>query len=142
MIFSKTSKIAIKAVSHLTSQNNVYVHHSIKELAEAIEESEHTLGKTLQILVKAEIIHSNKGPNGGFFMEPKQLEFPLLKIVEAIEGKFIFNKCVLGYKKCGSRNPCALHTEFKFARANVEKILTRTKISNLVTENTGREFFS
>lgn len=132
MIFSKTSKIGIKAVSYLASQEELRSHHSIKEIAESIDESEHTLGKTLQLLVKSKVICSSKGPSGGFYMIKEQLELPLLNILEAIEGKFIFNKCVLGYKKCGSHNPCALHHEFKTARAATEKILTKTKITNLI----------
>ncbi len=135
MIFSKTCKIAIKAVSYLASQSDVLPHHSIKEIADEIEESEHTLGKTLQLLVKSKIINSLKGPSGGFYMQPKQLELSLLHIIEAIEGKFVFNKCVLGYHQCGSHNPCALHTEFKLARVTLEKALTRTKITHLIKDS-------
>jgi DNA-binding IscR family transcriptional regulator len=39
---------------------------SIKEIAEFINASEHTIGKILQTLVKQNVIKSLKGPTGGF----------------------------------------------------------------------------
>lgn len=140
MIFNKTCKIAIKAVSYLASQTDLYSHHSIKEIAEEVDESEHTLGKTLQLLVKSNIIHSVKGPSGGFYLGSEQLNLPLLNIIESIEGKYLFNKCVLGYEKCSSKNPCGLHNEFKIARVNVEKILINTKISDLIKKEVKQKF--
>ena len=41
----------------------------MREIAEEIEANEHTTGKILQLLVKAGIICSSKGPGGGFYIE-------------------------------------------------------------------------
>ena len=44
----------------------------IKEIAQYINASEHTVGKLLQTLVKQGIINSLKGPAGGFYISEEQ----------------------------------------------------------------------
>ena len=92
-MLSHTCKTAIKAVIYIASKFESKERMSIKEIAELIDASEHTVGKLLQILVKEQIINSAKGPTGGFYIDEKQLKLPIIKIVYAIDGKKIFNKC-------------------------------------------------
>ena len=51
-MLSLTCKTAIKAVIYLASKFESGERTGIKEIAEFIEASEHTVGKMLQILVK------------------------------------------------------------------------------------------
>lgn len=53
----------------------------IKEIAEFIDASEHTVGKMLQMLVREEVINSAKGPNGGFYITAKQQNQAIINIV-------------------------------------------------------------
>ena len=138
MFFSKTSQVAIKAVSFLASRPEIGHPISLSDLASAISESQHTLGKTLQLLVKDGIIQSLKGPKGGFYMNISQLDLHVLHILTAVENKFEFNTCVLGVVKCGKHKPCALHYEFIKARAEVEKILIKTNIEQLINHSDKR----
>ena len=83
-MLSLTCKTAIKAVIYLASKFETGEKAGIKEIAEFIDASEHTVGKMLQVLVKEEVINSIKGPNGGFFITEKQKNQPIINIVEAI----------------------------------------------------------
>jgi DNA-binding IscR family transcriptional regulator len=65
----------------------------IREIAEFIDASEHTVGKMLQILVKENVINSSKGPSGGFFMSAKQTNQHIINIIEAIDGEEVFRQC-------------------------------------------------
>lgn len=68
-MLSLTCKTAIKAVIYLASKFETGEKAGIKEIAEFIDASEHTVGKMLQVLVKEEVINSVKGPNGGFSLQ-------------------------------------------------------------------------
>ena len=101
-MLSLTCKTAIKAVIYLASKLESGEKAGIKEIAEFIDASEHTVGKMLQTLVKDEVINSAKGPTGGFFITVKQKNQPIINIIDAIDGKEVFDKCELRLSKCSA----------------------------------------
>ncbi len=130
-MLSQTCKIGIKAVIYLASKNDRQEKLSLKEIAEQINASEHTVGKTLQTLVRHRIIHSTKGPSGGFFIDEEQALAPVIVIVETLEGKMVFKECGLGLSKCSETHPCPIHNDYKVARDHIEKIFKERKIQDL-----------
>lgn len=130
-MLSLTCKTAIKAVIFLASKYESGEKSGIKEIAEYIDASEHTVGKMLQILVKETVIYSAKGPNGGFFMTAIQKGQPIINIINAIDGKDVFKQCGLGLSKCSSSHPCPIHNDFKAVRDLFEKLCLEKKISDL-----------
>ena len=121
-MISNTCKIAIKAVIYLCSKFESGGNASIKEVAEFINANEHTVGKILQTLVKQNVIKSLKGPTGGFYITVEQQKQPVINIIEAIDGKQIFNNCGLGLSKCSATHPCPIHNDYKEARDLIEKL--------------------
>ncbi len=130
-MLSKTCKIAIKAVIYLCSKFESGENASIKEIAEFINASEHTVGKILQTLVKQNVINSMKGPTGGFFISRAQQKGPIINIIEAIDGKQVFKSCGLGLSKCSSSHPCPIHHEYKEACDLMEKLFREKNVQNL-----------
>ena len=130
-MLSLTCKTAIKAVIYLASKFETGEKAGIKEIAEFIDASEHTVGKMLQVLVKEEVINSVKGPNGGFFITEKQKNQPIINIVEAIDGKEVFKQCGLGFSKCSSVHPCPIHNDYKVVRDLFEKMCREKKVTDL-----------
>jgi Rrf2 family protein len=130
-MLSVSCKAGIKAVIYLGSKYESGEKSGIREVAEFIDENEHTVGKLLQKLVKDEIINSAKGPNGGFFITARQLNQPIIHIVESIDGKDIFKQCGLGLTKCSDTKPCPFHDDFKQVRKMFEKICSEKKIADL-----------
>ncbi len=130
-MLSLTCKTAIKAVIYLASKYESGVRTGIKEIAEFIEASEHTVGKMLQILVKEKVINSAKGPTGGFYVTVKQKNQPIINIVEAIDGKEVFKQCGLGLSKCSSTHPCPIHNDYKGVRDLFEKLCRDKKMTDL-----------
>lgn len=130
-MLSLSCKAAIKAVIFLGSKFESGEKFSIKTVANLINENEHTVGKILQKLVKDNIINSTKGPNGGFFITTKQINQPVIKIVEAIDGKNIFKQCGLGLEKCSDLHPCPLHNNFKPIRDMFKIMCEEKKIIDL-----------
>jgi Rrf2 family protein len=129
-MLSHTCKTAIKAVIYLASRKEEG-RFGIREIASFIEASEHTVGKILQTMARENIIHSAKGPTGGFYITMAQMSQPLLKIVEAIDGKDVFRQCGLGLSRCSSTHPCPIHDQYKLVRDQFEKMCMDNKISDL-----------
>ncbi len=130
-MLSLTCKTAIKAVIYLSSKFESGEKSGIKEIAEYIDASEHTVGKLLQTLVKENVINSSKGPTGGFYMNATQQRQPIINIVFAIDGKEVFNQCGLGLSKCSATHPCPIHNDYKAVRDLFEKLCSNKRVSDL-----------
>jgi len=130
-MLSLTCKTAIKAVIYLASKFESGEKAGIKEIAEVIDGSEHTVGKMLQTLVKGSIINSAKGPNGGFYITAKQMSQPIINVINAIDGKEVFDRCGLGLSKCSATHPCPMHDDYKEIRDGFKAMCKQKRISDL-----------
>lgn len=130
-MLSLTCKTAIKAVIYLAARFESGEKSGIKEIAAFINASEHTVGKMLQTLVKEEVINSAKGPSGGFYVTARQKNQPIIKVIEAIDGKDVFEQCGLGLSKCSSTHPCPIHNDYKIVRDQFKNMCQQRKMSDL-----------
>lgn len=130
-MLSLTCKTAIKAAIYLASKFGSGEKASIKEIAEFINASEHTVGKLLQTLVKEFVINSAKGPTGGFYITAKQKNQPIINIINAIDGKEVFEECGLGLSKCSAIHPCPIHNDYKIIRDQFKAMCQQKKVSDL-----------
>lgn len=130
-MLSSTCKTAIKAVIFLATKFESNEKTGIRQIAQNISASEHTVGKLLQILVKQGVINSTKGPSGGFYITHQQLQQPIICIVEAIDGRSVFRSCGLGLSQCSAAHPCPIHDEYKVVREISEQIFKTKKIGDL-----------
>jgi DNA-binding IscR family transcriptional regulator len=73
-------------------------------------------------------VQSQKGPNGGFYLDRSSLNYSLADIVRTIDGDKIFSGCGLGLKQCSESKPCPLHYEFKKIREDLFKMLQSAKV--------------
>ncbi len=142
-MLSITCKASIKAVVFLGSKVDQGTKSSIKEIAEFIDENEHTVGKLLQKLVKDDLINSAKGPTGGFYITQKQKNNRIIDIVESIDGNDVFKQCGLGLSKCSETRPCPIHNEFKEVRELFKNLCLNTKVKDLYENvNNGLAYLS
>lgn len=130
-MLSYTCKTAIKAVIYLASETQKGEKKSIRDIAEHIDASGHTVSKMLQTLVRQRVINSTKGPSGGFYITEEQLMQPIINIVDAIDGIRIFKECGLGLSKCSEIHPCPIHDEYKKPRELIEKLFKENKVFDL-----------
>ena len=130
-MLSYTCKTAVKAVIFLAIKHSSGEKAAIREIAEYLEASEHTVGKMLQTLVHKGIINSVKGPNGGFYLKSNQAEQPVFNIVSAIDVEGVFTRCGLGLSKCSASRPCPIHDEYKAARDILNSLFRKKRVSDL-----------
>ena len=108
-MLTNASKYAIRAVLHLTRKMDESSRLSGKEISSDLDIPDAFIAKILQKLVKANIISSNKGPKGGFYMSEDNLDNNINDIIWAIEDKDIFDGCFMGLPVCSDENPCPVH---------------------------------
>ena len=131
-MFSKACEYGIKATVYIAVQSNQNKRVSLKEISKAIESPEAFTAKILQQLVKNNIVHSSKGPNGGFEVGKEEMrQMKLAGIVSSIDGDDIFRGCGLGLRECNERKPCPVHYKFKIIRDELRLMLETTTIEEL-----------
>ena len=74
------------------------------QIAETLDASGHHLAKVMQRLVRAGLVDSVSGPQGGFLLEISAEEITLLNIYEAIDGTLERDGCLLREPNCSGRN--------------------------------------
>ena len=113
-MFSKATEYALRATIYIAQKSSVDKKLSLTEIAQAIDSPPSFTAKILQLLTKDNsVIHSVRGPNGGFYITEKNKQLPLKKILEVVNENDLFEKCILGLKKCSETNPCPLHFQYK-----------------------------
>ena len=105
-----------------------------KKIAEGIDIPAPFLAKIFQILSKANIIKSTKGPNGGFYLTEKELSNNLLRVIESIDGLGAFNSCFIGLPTCSEENQCAVHHIVVPFRTALLKELTERSIADFAED--------
>lgn len=122
-MFSKSCEYAIRAAIYIAAEGTMDKKVGIDEICNHIEAPKHFTAKILQILTRNKIISSQKGVNGGFYLDKDQPKMTLIQIVSAIDGDLLFTRCGLGLKECSEEEPCPLHDRFKGLRAGIKKML-------------------
>lgn len=127
-MLSKSCEYALKSILYITKMSENEERVGAKEIASNLGIPYHFAAKLLQILSKAEIISSQKGPNGGFYMTKENLKHSLADVIRAIDGNGIFANCILGLKKCSEVRPCPLHFEFKDIKNRITEEFESTRL--------------
>jgi Rrf2 family protein len=131
-MFSKTCEYGIKAVVFIAKASDTFERVSLKSIASAINSPEPFTAKILQQLVRANLVESQKGPNGGFYLDAQKTKtLVLADIVNVIDGESIYKGCGLGLHQCDELHPCPMHNEFVEIRDNLKKMLQNAKITDL-----------
>lgn len=112
----------------------------IKQISDELDVSFHYLTKILQVLTKAKIMESYKGPNGGVRLSRDADSIFLLDIIEAVDGSDIFSKCILGLPECGDDKPCPIHSQTDESMVKLQKLFKDTSLAKLAKETKDFKF--
>lgn len=130
-MFSKTCEYGLRACVFIATGSEKGNKVGIQEIAKEIDSPVYFTGKILQQLVKARIVRSVKGPNGGFFLDPEAKPVPVLRVLEVLGCDNFFYSCALGLKSCSDKHPCPMHDAFKPYREGLKQLLAGTTIQEL-----------
>jgi len=135
MFLSKSFGYSLRGILYIALLQDEQRNIQIDEIAAKLSVPRHFLGKILQNLVKADLLKSTKGPNGGFTLNENTMSTPLIKLVEVMDGMEQFNVCVLQFRNCSQINPCPLHHEAEQVKSDFLKVLKQTTIADLLLDD-------
>ncbi|NOZ74737.1 MAG: Rrf2 family transcriptional regulator [FCB group bacterium] len=131
MIFSKACIHGLVAVMSVASKSPDRPYIPIGELSRELHISFHFLTKVLQILTRKAILKSYRGPNGGIALARPSRDIHLIEVVEAIDGKGLFETCILGLSGCGTETPCPLHDHWAQVRELLQQSLEEITLASI-----------
>lgn len=125
MKYSKATDYALHTMLFLVAAAP-YKPIGVQTLAERQGVSPTYLSKILTKLVKAGLIESASGANGGYRLKRKQEEISFLDVIHAIEGTASLFDCTLNHS-----SECLIQREMVEAEQQMERYLQNRKISEL-----------
>ena len=137
-MLSATCKYGIRAVIFIASRPDQKINTGLKQISEELKIPRPYLAKILQVLSRKKILHSSKGPHGGFYLLIPAEKLTLMDIIEAIDGGDFFDSCYVTGEKCNFDQPdkgvCILHDELRKEKDNLSKFFSSKTIGVLVSQ--------
>ena len=129
-MLSSSCEYALRAMLYLaTLDSDGYV--SVQTISDELDISFPFLTKVFQNLNDAGLLESRRGPNGGVALTKSADTITLYDIVVAIDGRDLFEECVLGLPGCGEAEPCPLHEEWSDEKERVERTFRESTLGDL-----------
>jgi len=134
-LFSKSTEYALRATVYLAVHSHEDRKLSLGEVAEGIASPQAFTAKILQKLTaNNRVVHSVRGPGGGFFMTRRSLRLPLKAVLDAMDEGTVLDKCILGLHRCSDKNPCPMHNRYKPLRLELRSLFHEKTIGDLAAE--------
>jgi len=130
-VLSGTAEYALRAVVYI-ARRGTEVPVQADELAEAVDVPRNYLGKVLHQLVRARILRSSRGKNGGFRLARAPKDLTLLEIAslfDRLEGR---RRCLLGRPECSDVNPCPVHHRWRETSELISQFFRETTLADVI----------
>jgi len=102
-----------------------------REIARAMVIPERFLPQIMTDLIRAELVTSMAGPDGGYELARLPEEISLLDVMEAVEGPARSERCVLRGGPCHWDHACAVHAAWFKAQQALIDSMRETSFSEL-----------
>ena len=130
---TKKADYALMAMKHLaerSSQGSL----SAKDVADAYGIPPEALAKILQKLVKAGLLHSQHGTNGGYMLVRPAHTISASEVIQAIDGPLFITSCITVRGECDQSDRCNIREPLRKVNDSIEAVLKRIKISHMREE--------
>ena len=128
MLYSLTTKYAVIALVELAEREAAT---PVRDIARAREIPSAFLAKLVPQLVRAGILSSTRGKNGGISFARSPSRVSLADVVRTIEGEGYFRECVFELFPCDGRPNCPLHDLWDPLRDRIRDFLEDTTIKSV-----------
>ena len=102
---------------------------SNQAMAEKLDASSHHLAKVMQMLAKAGLVKSQRGPLGGYRLNTTAEDIQLLRIYEAVDGPISHDECLLHKPTCNG-NICMLGNLVYTLHEQIRNCLANTTLAD------------
>ena len=125
MRFTREAEYALRALAYLATVPVGQVRPA-NQVAEACGLPGPFLSKTLRKLARGGVLRSARGRSRGYGLARPAPEISVREVLEAVEGRDAFRRCVFWDSRCSEDRPCALHGAWATVRgellANLERM--------------------
>lgn len=129
-MYSRTTRYAFHLLGTLARRRDELIR--TEELSKLTGVPANYLSKILNQLRKHGFVESQKGWGGGFRLDEKALDRPIMDVLTALEGAASsLDDCAFGLPECDASNPCPLHDQWEQIRRASDRMLGQTRISDL-----------
>lgn len=104
------------------------------DIAAVVGSSGTYVARLLAPLTRSGWVRSTPGPTGGHELIADLDEISVLDLIEAVEGGFEADRCVMADRPCPAPTPCALHDAWIPARDAMTAQLAATPLSSLIRD--------
>jgi len=133
MQITRAGEYGVQGLMHLARRNP-----GQRTMLDEVSREEHIpksfLAKIFQHLARAGLVHSIRGSGGGFALAKSPSEISVLEIIEAVEGKILFQRCRMDKPDCEHAGGCALCGLFERAQDGIKDVLTSTTLQDLIQQ--------
>ncbi len=133
-MLSQTVEYALRAIVSLA--NETPAAQTNVQIAKVTKVPSAYLSKVMASLNRAGLVHSQRGPNGGFTLAKKPEDLSLLEVVNAVDPICRITTCPLDITGHGSRL-CPLHRRMDNAIKTVEQAFANTTLAEGLAESNG-----
>ncbi len=127
---TKAGEYGMRALRYLV-ETNPQERVSIADISSAKKIPEPFLRKLFKPLVGKNIVISTRGVAGGVRLARPAEEITLLEVIEALEGPFALNDCLLDDARCEFVSECGMHSVWDEAQAAMVNVLKKKNLTHL-----------
>ncbi|NIC07353.1 SUF system Fe-S cluster assembly regulator [Billgrantia bachuensis] len=105
--------------------------HAAAELAETVQLPHPTVSKTLKMLVKAGLLESRRGAQGGYSLARSASRITAIDIITAIEGPVAMTECSHAEGDCDLLATCGVSDNWQRVSLAVRTLLDSVTLAHL-----------
>ncbi len=132
-LIKRNTGYGLRALLHMAANRDVDA-FTAEELAGAADTSTDFMHKIMRSLRDAGIVSAKRGPSGGFTFERDPGDVDLLEVVQAIQGSFRVNRCVIGLGVCPRSGECPLRPTWLRIQKELEAGLAAQTVGEIAAE--------
>ena len=133
LIITRATEYAIRAILYMSRQPAGEIIYK-KDICKAQDITPAFLTKILQPLIKDQIVGSQRGVGGGFYLAKAPAEITLLDIIKSQEGPVYLNQCLIEEGACEREFFCPLHGAWAQIRKEFMATLSRYDFASLAAK--------
>jgi Rrf2 family protein len=130
---TKKADYGLMAMKHLAERAHKGA-CSAKDVADAYGIPQEALAKILQRLVKAGLLQSQHGANGGYMLARAANKISAFEVIRAIDGPLFITSCITVRGECGQSGRCTIREPLRRVNESIEQVLRRITISEMKEE--------
>lgn len=130
---TKKADYGLMAMKHLAEHGHGGA-CSAKDVAESYGIPAEALAKILQRLVKAGLLVSQHGTNGGYTLARRPETISAFEVIRAIDGPLFITSCITVRGECGQSDRCTIREPLRRVNDSIEQVLKSISISEMNEE--------